>query len=246
MSTDHHILIVDADDTWRADMADKLLTVGYEVTESASIQDAETRIHAPGARFDAVILDVSFPDGADGRNFCATLRAQGAQLPLLIVTEQGDEHDVIKGMDLGATDYVVRPVRLGILLARLRAHIRAFEHTDDAVFTIGRYTFYPREQKLRETANPNRAIHLSTKEVSLIRTLHRAAGQSVKKRDLIKWIWGYHEEVSTHTLETHIYRLRQRIEPEPSFPRLLVTENGGYRLDPNGLKSDMDKLLACA
>jgi DNA-binding response OmpR family regulator len=118
--------------------------------------------------------------------------------------------------------------------ARLRAQVRIFENSEDAVFTIGPYTFRPSAKLLQEPAR-NRRIRLTEKESAILKFLYRAGTQPVARQVLLNEVWGYNAAVTTHTLETHIYRLRQKIEPDPSNARLLVTEGGGYRLDPEGI-----------
>ena len=145
-----------------------------------------------------------------------------------------DEADIVRGLDAGANDYIAKPFRLGELLARLRAQLRIFENSEDAVFVIGPYTFRPSAKLLQEPQR-NRRIRLTEKEAAILKFLYRAGTKPVARQILLNEVWGYNAAVTTHTLETHIYRLRQKIEPDPTNARLLVTEGGGYRLDPGGL-----------
>jgi len=186
------------------------------------------------ARFDAVILDVTLPDG-DGRDLCAKLRRGGLKVPIIMLTGSDQESDVVRGLDSGANDYIAKPFRLAELLARLRAQLRIFENSEDAVFSIGPYTFRPAAKLLQEPAR-NRRIRLTEKEAAILKFLYRAGTRPVARQVLLNEVWGYNAAVTTHTLETHIYRLRQKIEPDPSNARLLVTEGGGYRLDPGGIR----------
>jgi DNA-binding response OmpR family regulator len=234
MAGERPILIVDDDSTLRETLAEQLEVDGeFSATEAATIMEADEKLGAPEARFDALILDVSLPDG-DGRDFCARLRRQGVRMPIIILTGSDDEADVVRGLDSGANDYVAKPFRLAELLARLRAQLRIFENSEDAVFTIGPYTFRPSAKLLQEPAR-NRRIRLTEKEAAILKFLYRAGTKPVARQVLLNEVWGYNAAVTTHTLETHIYRLRQKIEPDPSNARLLVTEGGGYRLDPEGV-----------
>ena len=113
----------------------------------------------------------------------------------------------------------------------VRAQLRVFDNSEDAVFTIGPYLFRPSVRLLLQPAR-NRKIRLTDKETSILKFLYRAGGKTVPRQVLLNEVWGYSSAVTTHTLETHIYRLRQKAEPDPSQPRLLLTESGGYRLDP--------------
>ena len=234
MSGERPILIVD-DDAILCEMLSEQLQVDGEftVTEAATIADAEDKATAADSRFDALILDVGLPDG-DGRDLCAELRRRGMRMPIIMLTGSDDEADVVRGLDAGANDYIAKPFRLAELLARLRAQLRIYENSEDAVFTIGPYTFRPSAKLLQEPIK-NRRIRLTEKEAAILKFLYRAGTRPVQRQVLLNEVWGYNAAVTTHTLETHIYRLRQKIEPDPGNARLLVTEGGGYRLDPRGV-----------
>jgi DNA-binding response OmpR family regulator len=234
MAGERSILIVDDDRSLRETLAEQLQVDGEFIAEQAeSIADAERRLTGGGDRLDALILDVGLPDG-DGRDLCMRLRRHGVKLPIIMLTGSDDEADVVRGLDSGANDYIAKPFRLAELLARLRAQLRIFENSEDAVFTIGPYTFRPSAKLLQEPVK-NRRIRLTEKEAAILKFLYRSGTRPVARQVLLNEVWGYNAAVTTHTLETHIYRLRQKIEPDPSNARLLVTEGGGYRLDPQGV-----------
>jgi DNA-binding response OmpR family regulator len=233
MSGDRPILLVDDDASLRAMLVEQLAVDGeFNATEAGTLQEAELRMAAAGAHYDALILDVTLPDG-DGRDLCARLRRQGHKLPIIMLTGSDDEVDVVRGLDSGANDYVAKPFRLAELLARLRAQMRIFENSEDAVFSIGPYLFRPSAKLLQDTVR-NKRIRLTEKEAAILKFLYRAGTNAVPRQVLLNEVWGYNASVTTHTLETHIYRLRQKIEPDPANLRLLITEAGGYRLDPAG------------
>ena len=230
MTAHHPILIVDDDLALRSTLTEQLLAeVEFTPTEAGSIAEAEAILAKSDQRFDAIILDVGLPDG-DGRNFCARLRQQGLKIPVIMLTGSAEEQDVVRGLDSGANDYIAKPFRLAELMARLRAHLRNFENSEDAVFQIGPYTFRPAVKLLHEPVK-NKRIRLTDKEAAILKYLYRAGGKSVGRQVLLNEVWGYNAAVTTHTLETHVYRLRQKIEPEPAQARLLITEGGGYRLN---------------
>lgn len=234
MPGEHPILIVDDDCLLRATLAEQLTVDGeFTAAEAGTVAEAEQLLATKNARYDAIILDVGLPDG-DGRDLCARLRKQGVKVPIIILTGSDDEVDVVRGLDSGANDYIAKPFRLAELLARVRAQLRVFENSEDAVFTIGPYTFRPAAKLLQEPVK-NRRIRLTEKEAAILKYLYRAGTQSVARQVLLNEVWGYNAAVTTHTLETHIYRLRQKIEPDPSNAKLLLTESGGYRLDPEGV-----------
>ena len=234
MTGERPILIVDDDLSLREELAAQLQVDGeFAAVEAGSVAEAVQRLRIAANRFDAVILDVGLPDG-DGRDLCAGLRKDGLRMPIIMLTGSDEEADVVRGLDAGANDYIAKPFRLAELLARLRAQLRSFENSEDAVFVIGPYTFRP-SAKLLQDAQKNRRIRLTEKEAAILKFLYRAGTKPVARKVLLNEVWGYNAAVTTHTLETHIYRLRQKIEPDPANARLLITEGGGYRLDPAGL-----------
>lgn len=234
MSVERPILIVDDDMALRQTLVEQLqVDREFLAAEAGTMAAAQSMISKDGARYDALILDVGLPDG-DGRDLCAQLRKQGQRMPIIMLTGSDDEADVVRGLDSGANDYIAKPFRLAELLARLRAQLRIFENSEDAVFTIGPYMFRP-SAKLLEEVNRKRRIRLTEKEAAILKFLYRSGTRPVARQILLNEVWGYNAAVTTHTLETHIYRLRQKIEPDPGNARLLVTEAGGYRLDPLGV-----------
>jgi DNA-binding response OmpR family regulator len=231
MVTPRPILIVEDDAALRATLVEQVALDGdFIVDEAASAQEAEAKLSGANARYDAILLDIGLPD-ADGRDFCAKLRRDGRRMPIIMLTGADAEADIVRGLDAGANDYIAKPFRLSELLARVRAQLRVFDNSEDAVFTIGPYMFRPSAKLLLEPAR-NRKVRLTDKESAILKFLYRAGGKPVPRQVLLNEVWGYNSAVTTHTLETHIYRLRQKIEPEPSQARLLLTEGGGYKLDP--------------
>jgi DNA-binding response OmpR family regulator len=224
------ILIVEDDAALRATLAEQLIADGsFRPVEAASATDATAKLSVVAAHYDAILLDVGLPDG-DGCEFCAKLRRDGMKMPVIMLTGADGEQDVVRGLDAGANDYIAKPFRLNELLARLRAQLRVFDNSEDAVFTIGPYQFRPSARLLLEPAR-NRKVRLTDKEANILKFLYRADGRPVPRQILLNEVWGYNSAVTTHTLETHIYRLRQKIEPESLRVRLLLTAGGGYRLD---------------
>jgi DNA-binding response OmpR family regulator len=232
MHAERPILIIDDDGDLRAALVEQL-AVGHEFhpLAVASLREADEYLASEMVRFCTVILDVALPDG-DGREYCATLRRHGHRMPIIMLTGSDRETDIVRGLDAGANDYIAKPFRMAELMARVRTQLRGFETSDDAVFTIGPYLFRPSAKSLVEPLS-DRRIHLTGKEVALLRCLLRAGNRVVERRDLLNQVWGYHTAATTHTLETHVYRLRQRIEWDPNRPCLLVTDGRGYRLRPD-------------
>ena len=226
MAVAKKILIVDDDDDLREALAEQLMVVEeFDVFEAESgqrgLERARTEAH------DLVILDVGLPD-MDGREVCRLMRRQGVKCPILILTGHVTDSDTILGLDAGANDYVAKPFKFAVLLARIRAQLRQHEQSEDAVFSVGPYSFRPGMKTLTDEAE--RRIRLTEKETNILKYLYRANGRTVDRDTLLREVWGYNAGVTTHTLETHVYRLRQKIEPDPASASILITEPGGYRL----------------
>ena len=229
MMAGKRILLVDDDDLFRQSLAEQLAV--YEEFETDEANSGATGLEAAkAARYDAILLDVGLPDH-DGREVCRLMRRAGVKAPVIMLTAADSDADTILGLEAGANDYVSKPFRLGVLLARLRAQLRIHEQTEDAVFAVGPYSFRPAAKLLVDEAQ-NRKIRLTEKETAILKYLYRAGSNVVGREVLLYEVWGYNAGVTTHTLETHVYRLRQKIEPEPSKAAILVTEPGGYRLIP--------------
>ena len=229
MNVSHRILIVDDDDALRQSLAEQLeRDAEFSVTECGTgtmALDAVSR-----ERFDAMLLDVGLPD-MDGRDLCREFRRSAIHVPIVMLTAADSEGDTVQGLDAGADDYVTKPFRLNVLLARLRAHLRQSEHRDDAVFAIGPYTFQPGAKLMTDPAR-RKKVRLTEKETAILRYLYHAGDRAIGRATLLGEVWGYNAAVTTHTLETHVYRLRQKIERDPANAEILITEPGGYRLLP--------------
>lgn len=234
MTPAKRILLVDDDEALRQSLAEQLhLLEEFETEEAGDGAAALAAVRdtaPPGGGFAAILLDVGLPD-IDGRDLCRLLRREGVRCPILMLTAAGSDADTILGLDSGANDYIAKPFRMGVLLARLRAQLRQFEQSEDAVFAIGPYRFRPSAKLLLDEA-ANRKIRLTEKETAILKFLYRAGDAVVGRETLLGEVWGYNAAVTTHTLETHVYRLRQKIERDPSNAEILVTEPGGYRLVP--------------
>lgn len=229
MTTGKRILLVDDDLSLREMLAEQL-QLHEEFAVEAVGTAAEGIEKARGEIFDVIILDVGLPD-MDGRDACRLMRRNGTKCPIIMLTGADADADAILGLDAGANDYITKPFRLGVLLARVRAHIRQHERSDDAAFIIGPYTFQP-SVKMLINNETRKKIRLTDKEAAILKYLYRSGNRVVTRDILLDEVWGYNAGVTTHTLETHVYRLRQKIEKNPSNATLLVTEGGGYRLVP--------------
>ncbi len=228
MSNARQILVVDDDDDLRSSLRDHLaLYDEFQVSTAATAGEGLDAIKS--GHFDLVLFDVGLPD-MDGREAVKQLRRSGFKSPILMLTGNTSDADQILGLDAGANDYVAKPFKFAVLLARIRAQLRQHEQSEDAVFAIGRYTFKPAAKLLLDEKGAK--VRLTEKETSILKFLYRAGEKVVSRDVLLHEVWGYNAGVTTHTLETHIYRLRQKIERDPSNAELLVTETGGYKLVP--------------
>jgi DNA-binding response OmpR family regulator len=229
MSAGRRILIVDDDAMLRRSLAEQLqLHEEFATSEAGTAAEAleDVKAHASVA----ILLDVGLPD-MDGRELCRLMRRNGVRVPILMLTAADADSDTILGLDSGANDYIAKPFRLNVLLARLRAQLRQHELSEDAIFTIGPYSFRPGAKLLVDEA-ARRKVRLTEKETAILKYLYRAGRRIIGRDVLLNEVWGYNSGVTTHTLETHVYRLRQKIERDPGKAELLVTEQGGYRLVP--------------
>jgi DNA-binding response OmpR family regulator len=228
MSNARQILIVDDDEDLRTSLSDQLALYDEFVVSTAGTA-AEGLEAARKSQLDLVLFDVGLPD-MDGREAVKQLRRNGFKAPIVMLTGNTTDADQILGLDAGANDYIAKPFKFAVLLARIRAQLRQHEQSEDAVFTIGHYTFKPASKLLLDEKGAK--VRLTEKETSILKFLYRAGEKVISREILLHEVWGYNAGVTTHTLETHIYRLRQKIEKDPSSAELLVTETGGYKLVP--------------
>jgi DNA-binding response OmpR family regulator len=218
------VLLVDDDEMLCATLGEQLAGEGLSVAVAHNCAGGKQL--AGEGNYDFIILDLGLPDG-DGRSLCRELRDAGIGCPILLLTAVEGEAEEIAGLEEGADDYVTKPFRFNVLLARISAHLRIRDRSEEATYRIGPYTFRPSAKFLLD-AQGNK-VRLTEKETNILKYLYRS-GATVARETLLHEVWGYNPAVTTHTLETHIYRLRQKIEINSSEARILVTESGGYRL----------------
>ena len=226
--TRNAILVVGLDEAFRRSLAEQFqFNKNLAVEECASASAAQELFRR--RRFDLVIIDSVIKD-MDGGELCMRIREHGQTMPVIMLADDDDDSSAIRCLDSGACDYIAKPLRLGVLLARVRAHLRQWDQSRNADFRFGPYTFRAACRMLVHDRN-GRQVRLTDKEASILKFLHRAGNQAVTRDVLLGEVWGYNARVATHTLETHVYRLRQKIEEQPSKAVILVTEPRGYRLN---------------
>jgi DNA-binding response OmpR family regulator len=222
------ILIIDDDDDLREELALQL-----EAQGDLGVIQARTGNEGVAAALhqnpSLILLDINLPD-VSGRVVCAELRKRAIATPIIMLTSLSAPEDVVECLEAGASDFVSKPFNLNVLIARIRTQVRSHQASEDAVFRIGPYEFRPASKLLADT--DGKRLRLTEKETMILKYLFRSGEKAVSREELLREVWGYRATVSTHTLETHIYRLRQKIEPDVANPRLLLTETGGYRLQP--------------
>ena len=221
------LLIVDDDADLRGAVAEQLQAEDFTTLEAGAAGEGVDL--ALAQRPDLILLDVDLPD-FDGREACRRMRAGGVTAPVIMLTAAAADEDTVRGLDSGANDYVTKPYTFAVLLARIRAQLRSAEQSETAVYRLGAYEFRPSAKLLLDPQA--RKIRLTEKETSILKYLYRAGEKPVSREELLAEVWGYNAGVTTHTLETHVYRLRQTIESDPANAKLLLTEAGGYRLAP--------------
>jgi DNA-binding response OmpR family regulator len=203
------ILLAESDDLLRASLAEQLQREGYDVLAARGLEEARD---AAREQLGFAIIGL-----ADAEHVAASLRDAGLSCPVLLLTD---------GDGAANQDSIIRPFRFSALLARLHALNTHHAAAGEAAVRIGPYTFHPSAKLLQAGA---RKVRLTEKETNILKFLHASSG-TVPRDILLHEVWGYGPAVATHTLETHIYRLRKKIEQDPAKAQILLTEGGGYRL----------------
>ncbi|HOY77911.1 MAG TPA: response regulator transcription factor [Hyphomonadaceae bacterium] len=225
MSSARLIVLIEDDAELRGALVHAFAAHAFRIEPASCAREGLQMVAAHGA--DLVILDVGLPD-LDGREACKVLRGQGHTMPILLLTAAGSDADAILGLEAGASDYLVKPVGFAHLLARVRAQLRVFDDSRNATYQIGPYTFHQSRRLLVD--DTGRKIRLTDMEARLLKRLCRAGGARVARDELMVEIWDYSAGANSHTVQTHIYRIRQKLGSDPRGASLLKTEEEGYSL----------------
>ena len=219
------ILIIEDEPEMARGLQFNLEARGYDVTIA---NNGEAGLQAATSfRPDLVLLDVMLPK-RDGYDVCRTLRKSEPKLPILMLTAKGQDDDVVLGLKLGADDYVRKPFSVVELMARIETALRRSRNTGDSgVLTFGDinidFTKY-------EATRRGNVLELSPREFEMLRFFANRRGEVVTRDALLDAVWGYSSIPNTRTVDTHIGKLRQKIEPDPTRPRHLITVHGlGYK-----------------
>ena len=220
------ILVIDDDELLRQVLRDQLVSHGVgQLEEAGTISEAKQKTAQMVP--DLVILDVELPDG-NGFEFCQYLRNSGFERPIIMLTGRGAEKDIVDGLDGGANDYIAKPMRIGELIARINAQLRQYNASDDVRFSIGEFDFIPADKIVKNSAGVS--ISLTEKETMILKKLFRSWPETVSKEQLLSEVWGYGGNIATHTIETHIYRLRQKLR-RIQASHMIETIGATYRLN---------------
>ncbi len=222
-----HILIVDGNAAARTELGRDIARHGYSVGYVPTAE-AALLVLARAGRADLVLVETDLPD-CDGSDLVGRLRRRGVMLPVILLADSATEDDIVRGLDAGADDVVVRPLRMRELVARIRAQLRATACHEEGDLKVGVLTFRPATRIAVHPFLP-RPVRLTEKEAALLGRLCRAEGRPVSRQTLLREVWGYSPNVSSHTVETHIYRLRRKIEDGVGTPPIVLSDEGGYRL----------------
>ena len=221
------LLLVEDEPGLQLALTDRLTSEGYQVETTGDGNTAVTR--ATGEPFDLIVLDVMLP-GRDGFDVARTLRQQGIQTPILMLTARGEVVDRVVGLKLGADDYVTKPFEMIELLARLEALLRRAPAS--AGVSLERYQFGDVVVDVRkaEVTRNGVALDLSAKEFHLLRYFIEHRGATLSREELLHQVWGYQSTPSTRTVDVHVAWLRQKLEPNSRMPQFILTVHGlGYK-----------------
>lgn len=222
-----HILVVEDEPQMRSMLADNLEFEGYRVTAVASGEEALAAM--TGQQFALLLVDMMLP-GMSGFDVCQALRARGNHVPIVVLTALTEERDRVRGLDVGADDYVSKPFSVRELLARVRAQVRRddWHSPGGEQFSLGDVVVRPRQ---RLVLRKGRRVPLSAREFELLRYLFAHRNQVVSREQLLRDVWGYSQLSVTRTVDNYVAKLRMHIEPKPHDPRYIITVHGsGYQL----------------
>ena len=197
----------------------------YQIIETTEETSALAQIN--NNFFDLVIINSQSPT-LKGYDLTKSLRLTGYKKPIIMLINQNNNLSIPDDQNHKADEYFVKPFRYPVLLKSIETQVHKLKKSENTQYSIGNYTFKPNSKILE--SNKNRSIRLTEKENNILKFLYKNLGNTVSRETLLHEVWGYNSNVTTHTLETHIYRLRQKIEDNPSNACFLITEPGGYKL----------------
>ena len=226
MNPSTKILVINNDKDLGEALAFQLnLVEEYQIIEISGETSALAQINN---NFCDLVIINSQSSALKGYNLTKSLRLAGYKKPIIMLINRNSNLDIPDGHNHKADEYMIKPFRYPVLLKSIETQLHKFKKSENTQYSIGNYIFKPNSKILE--SNKNRSIRLTEKENNILKFLYKNLGNTVSRETLLHEVWGYNSKVTTHTLETHIYRLRQKIEDNPSNACFLITEPGGYKL----------------
>jgi two-component system, OmpR family, alkaline phosphatase synthesis response regulator PhoP len=225
------ILLIEDEPTLSLLLRERLEREGYGV---AACTDGEQGLaQAIGGTFDLLLLDIKLP-GRNGFDVCRELRRRSVNVPVLMLTARGDVNDRVKGLKMGADDYLVKPFEVVELLARMEALLRRANNVPpqliDPLFCFANVTVDLRKEEVFRDGSP---IELTAREFGLLRYFVSHPDERISRETLLKQVWGYQGLPNTRTVDVHVSQLRQKLESNPKVPRhILTAHRSGYKFVP--------------
>jgi len=221
------ILIIEDDTTMLRGLKDNFEFKGYRVLTAADGEDGlETAL---GQKPDLIILDIMLPK-INGYEVCRLIRAEGLEMPIIMLTAKGEESDIVLGLNLGADDYVTKPFSIKELLARTAAFLRRNKQTDEDIYEFADYRLDIPARKLTRAGDE---VKLSPKEFKLLELFLKKCGRALTRDDILNAVWGYDCYVGPRSIDRFVTTLRNKIEPDPHQPIFIHTiREIGYKFEP--------------
>ena len=226
----YRILVVEDEPSMRLGLQDNLEFDGYEVEVAEEGNSGLDKILSNS--YDLVVLDVMLPN-ISGFDICKTARKKGIATPIILLTAKGEEIDKVRGLELGADDYITKPFSLRELLARVKAVLRRTQkeaggNAAPDTIKIGRLTVDFSAYTAQQDEQP---VKMSHKEFEILHYFWNERNKTVSRDDLLDKVWGYDEQPTTRTVDNFILKLRQKIEQNPNAPKIILTVHGiGYKM----------------
>ena len=226
MNPSTKILLINNDkDLGEALVFQLTLVEKYQIIETKDETSALAQIN--NNLCDLIIIN-SQSSKLKGYNLTKSLRTVAYKKPIIMLINQKTDLDIPDVQGHEADEYIIKPFRYSVLLKSIETQLYKFKKSENTQYDIGNYVFKPNSKILE--SNENGSIRLTEKENNILKFLYKNLGNVIRRETLLHEVWGYNSKVTTHTLETHIYRLRQKIEDDPSNACFLITEPGGYKL----------------
>jgi len=223
------VLVVEDNEAMADAVARGLFAEGFDVDVSADGVDGLWR--AREFPYDIIVLDIMLP-GVNGYEICRTLRGEGNNTPILMLTAKEGDYDIAEGLDLGADDYLTKPFSFVVLVARVHALARRANPTaGDDTITVGPLTLDTRAHRCRVDG---RLVELTPREYALLETLARRAGEPLTRSELLDHVWGADHDGGSNVVDVYVGYLRKKLRGSKDAPDLIETVRGiGYRIEAN-------------